>query len=450
MTTTAIARERLAAVEAHEAARFAARTPRSTELLAASAAAMPLGVPMAWMRILYAHEPIVVADGEGARFRDVDGNAYLDFNLADMSMPHGFARPEITRAAADRLARGGQFLLPGEDALWVAQELGRRFGLPAWQFTLSATQANQEAIRVARAVTGRPRILTFDGKYHGHAEELLTHRDGMRIVPEGTGLSPSATADGRIIAFNDLEALEVALADGTVACVLTEPALTNAGVIQPDEGYHAGLREITRAHGTLLILDETHTLATRHGGLTREWALKPDLLTMGKAIGGGVPIGAYGMRAELAERFVAAAAVEGGEIATGGTLFASALSLACARAALDEVLTEQAYDHAGELGAVLADGIEAAAAEAGLDWRAHRLYTRSGYTHGPQLPRDAHAAAATFDRPLYEVQRLFFANRGVWDAIYSAGPAVGFTHTRADVDAYLATLREFLAVVTAA
>jgi glutamate-1-semialdehyde 2,1-aminomutase len=207
-------------------------------------ASMPNGVPNSWMATLHDHPPIVAERGHGGAFTDVDGNTYVDFNLADTSMFTGHGVEPAGRAVAERVAAGSQFLLPTEDALAVALELGRRFGLAAWQFTLSATQANTEAIRVARAVTGRNAVVMFDGKYHGHADELLGELDGGRVLPEGLGVPPDATRHVRLVQYNDLDAVRRELDRGDVACVLAEAAVTNTGVIQPAEGFHAALRRL--------------------------------------------------------------------------------------------------------------------------------------------------------------------------------------------------------------
>jgi glutamate-1-semialdehyde 2,1-aminomutase len=308
---------------------------------------MPNGVPTSWMATLYEHPPIVVKEGSGGAFRDVDGNAYLDFNLADTSMYTGHGVEAVARAAGERVAAGSQFLLPTEDAAEVAEELGRRFGLPSWQFTLSATQANTEAIRVARAVTGRSVVLMFDGKYHGHADELLGMLDDARVVPEGLGVPPDATRHVRLVQYNDLEAVERELARGDVACVLAEAAVTNTGVIQPADGFHAALRRLVSDRGALLVIDETHTLVAGPGGLTATWGLEPDMLVMGKSIASGIPLGAYGMTTTVARALEhCPSATYAEEVATGGTLFGNALSLAAARVTLAEVLTDGAYEHA--------------------------------------------------------------------------------------------------------
>jgi glutamate-1-semialdehyde 2,1-aminomutase len=428
-----------------ELQRFVELRPRGMEFLARAARSMPNGVPMSWMTTLYEHPPIVVERGSGATFTDIDGNEYLDFNLADMSMFAGFGSEALARVAAERVAAGSQFMLPTEDALAVALELERRFGLPSWQFTLSATQANTEAIRLARAHTGRPAVLMFDGKYHGHADELLSSLDEGEVVPEGRGLPPGATQHVRIVQYNDLEAVERELARGDVACVISEAAITNVGVIHPVDGFHAGLRRLTRDSGALLILDETHTLAAGPGGLTERWGLEPDVLVLGKSIANGIPLGAFGMSEEIAGLLVPDPSESFGDgVATGGTLFGNALSLAAARVTLTELLTDAAYEHAAALGERLATGIEEVIAAHDLPWRAHRLYNRSGYTHAPELPVNALEARDRIDLELFNLQRLYMANRGIWEAIDSAGPACGTQASEADVDRYLQVLDDFL------
>ncbi len=436
---------RIATLTERENQRFAETHPHSLALHARARDSMPHGVPMGWFHDLYTHGPVFAVHGHGAHFTDADGHRYLDFNLADMSLFCGFDPAPVVAAVADRIAQGGQFLLPTEDAIWVAEELGRRYGLPRWQFTLSATTANVEAMRVARVATGRPVVVMFDGRYHGHADEMLFAPGSGGLVAELLGLDPGAARRVRIVPFNDPEALTVALAPGDVACVVTEPALTNIGVVLPAPGFHAALRQVTRHHDTLLVIDETHTQVCGPGGLTRRWGLEPDLLTLGKSAAGGTPFGAYGMTETLAAIFERPDPNDPhAEIATGGTLFANAVSMAAARAALGQVLTEEDYERASSLGARLADGIEAVAQEAGLPWCAHRLFPRSGYAHGGHLPHNAEEARQGFHRDVTDLQRVYFANRGVWEAIYSAGPCVGIAHTDDDVDRYLAVLDEFV------
>jgi len=358
--------------------------------------------------------------------------------------PPGGGRPVHRRVAA-----GAQFMLPTEDSIVVAEELARRWGLPAWQFTLSASQANTEALRLARHATGRPKVLSFVGNYGGHGDELLVAYAGRRRLSY-LGLAPTADRDIDAVQFNDVEALELALSSGGYACVLTEPALTNEGVVLPDPGFHERLRRLTREAGTLLVLDETHTLICGPGGLTREWGLEPDVVVVGKAIGGGLPLGAYGMNAELSAAFSRGESLDGepGELATGGTLFGNALSMAAARAALTEVLTPEASEHAARLGARLADGLESLIAEGGLPWKVQRLYARSGVGFGGRLARSAAEADDDEQPELNALLRVYLANRGVWEAISTAGPTMSLAATYADVAAYLAAFGEFVGEVT--
>jgi glutamate-1-semialdehyde 2,1-aminomutase len=413
---------------------------------------MPNGVPMQWFFTSYAHPAMFVADGRGARFRDVDGHEYVDFNIADMSTFCGYAPEPVVRAVSERVAHGTQFLLPTEDAIWVAEDLNRRWRLPKWQFTLSASQANVEVIRVARVVTGRNATLVFDGKYHGHFDQALVElRDG-RLVPEELGLPADVTEQTRVIPWNDADALAAALEPREVAVVLAEPAMTNNhGLILPEPGYHERLREITRATGTLLAFDETHTLVCGPGGLVDRWDLEPDLVSLGKSIAGGIPIGAYGMTEEVATAFeidMPEDRDEGPTVATGGTLFANALTMAAARATLGEVLGPEAYEHTTALGAALADGLESAVRRVGLPWSIHRMFARSGTTFAPSLPRNANEARATEDRLLTNLLRVYLANRGVWEAIPGAGPTVSVPATRDDVECYVTAFGELLTELT--
>ena len=414
---------------------------------------MPRGVPMSWMDELYDHPPVWVSHGAGSRFWDLDGNEYIDMYVADMSAFCGHAPAPVVRAVSERIAAGNQFLLPSEDALVVAEALADRYRLAKWQFTLSATQANAEVVRIARVRTGREKVLVFDGKYHGHLEPTLAVLDEGRVVPEYTGLPAEATAGLRIVPFNDLDAVERALAPGDVALLLTEPAMTNAGFLLPEPGFHAGLRELTRRYGTLLAIDETHTLVTAYGGLTTEWGLEPDILTVGKSVAGGVPLGGYGMTEDVAGVLrppAGGAAVSGiayDEVATGGTLFANALSMAAARAALTEVLTPEAFRHTAELGDMMAAGLRAHIGTAGLPWSVNAHGSHAYYFFSPQPPRDARHARDADDPGLRALIRLFLANRGVWESGWWLGPTVSVAHTAPDVAAYLGAMGEFTRAV---
>ena len=432
-----------------EDARFHAERPRSAELWARAWKVMPNGVPMAWHRGSYHHAPLWVAGGHGARFTDVDGFTYSDFNIADLSMFCGYAPEPVVRAVSERMGSGNQFLLPTEDSIVVAEELRRRYGLPMWQFTLSATQANTEAIRVARVVTGRGKVLLFDGKYHGHLEETLVELapDGS-LRPEERGLPVGAAAHTVLVPFNDPDALAGALAGGEIALVLTEPALTNNfGLIMPEDGFHAELRRLTRSTGSLLALDETHTQVVGPGGLTAAWGLEPDLVTAGKSIAAGVPFGTWGMTDAIGHILLQMKGPDGERgdmVATGGTLFGNALSMAAARATMLEVLRDDAYAGTARLGAKLAAGMATAVRTAGLPWHIHHLGPRAGYTFRPEPVRDANEARACADDLLARLIRVWLANRGVWEAILGAGPVVPVPATDEDVDRYLTAWEELL------
>ena len=452
MTFPSVDRALVRELKQVEDARFRAEHPRSLELRERARRSMPNGVPMAWFMSSYHDAPPWVAEGRGARFTDVDGHIYHDFNIADLSMFCGYAPEPLVRAVTERMARGHQFLLPNEDAIVVSEELARRFGLPKWQFTVSATQANTEAIRVARVATGRDRVLLFDGHYLGHFDEALVElgEDG-RLVPEERGVPAAVTEGTVLVPLNDLEALAWALERRDIALVLTEPALTNNfGLILPDPGYHEALRALTREHGTLLAIDETHTQVVGPGGLTAQWALDPDIVTSGKSIAGGVPFGAWGMTDAVAEVLTQVKGPDGERsnlVALGGTLFGNALSMAAARATMTEILTPAAYASTQRLGSRLADGMRHAVTAAGLPWHIHHLGPRAGYTFRPTPVRDAAEARACQDDLLTRLIRVWLANRGVWEAIVGAGPVVSVPATDEDVDAYLSAWSDLLEIL---
>src|SRR5215468_8452257 len=365
-------RARIGELHAREAARFREARPRTQAMLARARAHMPNGTPMAWM----AHygDPLAYIDhGQGPGFTDVDGFSYLDFNASDMAMFCGHANPAIVAAVRARVARSTQFLLPTEESVAVAEELARRYPVPLWQFTLSATQANTEAIRLARAVTGREVVVLFEGHYHGHFEEGLVDLEGGQARATQRGLSKGVTGRVRIAQFNDPDTLRAALEPGDVALVLTEPAMTNSiHLLLPEPGWHEALRDLTRQHGTLLAIDETHTHVVGPGGATGMWRLDPDIVTIGKAVAGGLPMGAYGVTAELGEQLDVRY-----HVATGGTLFGNPLSAAAAQAALAEVLVPDSAYHPEPAKALLTNCSYAAKHAADLPLTAIRLEPRS-------------------------------------------------------------------------
>jgi glutamate-1-semialdehyde 2,1-aminomutase len=433
---------RIGELHATELARFRQARPRTLAMIARARAHMPNGVPMAWMA-QDNDQPVYIESGSGPAFTDLDGFSYIDFNASDMAMFCGHAHPAVVAAVQAQVARSTQFLLPTAASVDVAEELARRYPVPQWQFTLSATQANTEAIRLARAVTGRDVIVLFQGHYHGHFEEgLVDLADGPVEGPSPVqrGLSKGVTGRVRIAQFNDPGTLAAALEPGDVALVLTEPAMTNnLHLLLPEPGWHQALRGLTRQHGTLLALDETHTHVVGPGGATAMWNLHPDVVTIGKAVAGGLPMGAYGVTAELGEHLDAAR-----NLATGGTLFGNPLSAAAAKAALTQVLVPAAYAHATALGGNLADGIADAIRSAGLPWTVIRLGPRSGQWYGP-MPRTGAQAYALTDDLLTRLIRIWLANRGIWDALPGAGPTVPVPATPGDVTRYLEAYSGLLA-----
>jgi glutamate-1-semialdehyde aminotransferase len=411
---------------------------------------MPLGVPLAWMSFLYDRPLLFVDRADGAYFTDVDGHRYLDLSLGITVASTGHTPEPVVRAVAERMAKGIQFHLPTEDAAIVSEELARRWGLPKWQYQLSSTQANTDAIHLARLLTGRERIVVFEGKYQGHLAELLAVWDEGESVPEYLGITEHDIARTTVVAWNDLDAVAAALAGGDVALLLAEPALTNSGVVFPSEGFHAGLRRLTHEHGTLLAIDETQTLPMAFGGLVREWELEADLVTLGKSLGGGVPVAALGMTDEIAvliDREYASYEVSGDTVdepAIGGTLFGNALSLAAARAALLDVWTVETHRRMRELARVLAAGMESAIRSHGRDWDVYQLGNRAGYRFVPVPPRNNQEAGEYDLPPVRHLQRVYMANRGIWEFGWWGPPAISAQTDAADVELYLGLFAEFL------
>jgi glutamate-1-semialdehyde 2,1-aminomutase len=399
-----------------ELERFERDHPRSGELASRAASSLLAGVPMHWMLRWPGAYPVYAVEATAARFRDVDGIEYTDFCLGDTGAMTGHSPEPVVRAVAEQAARGITLMLPSEDALWVGEELTRRFDLARWQFALTATDANRFAIRLARHVTGRPKVLVFNWCYHGTVDEsFATLRDGRVVEREGS-LGPPVALDAttRVVEWNDVEGLRRELAHEDVACVLAEPALTNIGIVLAQPGYHDALREATRETGTLLIIDETHTLCAGPGGYTRAHGLEPDLLTVGKAIGSGIPSAAYGFSAEVAERVEASIARDESDVGgVGGTLAGNVLSLAAVRATLEHILTDEAFDRMIALGERFEAGVQSVIDEHALPWHVTRLGCRVEYLFRPERPVTGSEAAAGGDHLLDRLIHLYALNRGV-------------------------------------
>src|SRR4051794_16589359 len=364
-----IDRARLTDLRRAEERRFVDTHPRSAALAERAEGPLLAGVPMPWMTRWAGSFPVYVESATGARCTDVDGVEYVDLCLGDTGAMTGHALPQVSAAIAERAAKGITTMLPSDDAIWVAEELGRRFGLPRWQFAMTGTDANRFVLRFARHLTGRPRIAVFDWCYHGTVDETFATLDGDRVVPRPglLGAPVDVAETTAVLPFNDADFLDRRLAAGDVACLLMEPALTNIGIVLPDDGYLAAVREITRKHGVLLVNDETHTLCAGPGGATAAWGLEPDLLVVGKPIAGGVPCAAYGMTAEVADRL--SGPMLGHEIdvaGVGGTLTGSALALAAIRATLSSCLRAEDFAIAIPLAERFTDGVAGVIADHGL------------------------------------------------------------------------------------
>jgi glutamate-1-semialdehyde 2,1-aminomutase len=435
-----IDRQRLDDLRAAEERRFVDTHPRSAALAERAQGSLLAGVPMPWMTRWAGAFPLFVESANGARFTDVDGIEYVDLCLGDTGAMTGHALPEVAEAVAERARTGITTMLPSEDAIWVADELGRRFGLPRWQFAMSATDANRFVLRFARHLTGRPRIAVFDWCYHGTVDETLAVLDGDRVVPRPGAMGPQVdvAVTSAVVPFNDLDALDRRLAQGDVACLLMEPALTNIGIVLPDEGYSAAVREITRRHGVLLVIDETHTLCAGPGGCTAAWGLDPDFLVVGKPIAGGVPLAAYGMTTEIADRLLGPMLTAEADVSgVGGTLTANALALAASRAALSSSLRAEDYAVAIPLAERFTAGVAGVIERHGLPWHVQQLGCRAEYWFCPP-PRDGAAAAAAVDEDLEGFLHLWCLNRQVLLTPFHNMALFSPHHTEADVDRHTA------------
>jgi glutamate-1-semialdehyde 2,1-aminomutase len=440
---------RVAALLEREMATFAERHPRTRALHERARESLLDGVPMNWMVKWAGPFPLFLESASGAHATCADGHDYADLCLGDTGAMAGHGPEPVIAAVERQLRRGITTMLPTEDAAWVGLELGRRFGLPSWQFTLTATDANRFSLRIARAITGRPLVAVHEWCYHGSVDESFAVLDGApgdpyagrRVVARpgnlGPQIDPSATT--RVVPFNDLDALDIALRDGQVAALLIEPALTNVGVVLPEEGYLDGVREITRRHGTILIHDETHTICAGPGGVTGAGRYEPDMLVIGKTIGGGIPIAAYGMTEDIARRISAAVTWEESDVGgIGGTLAGYALSMAAARAALGEVLTDAAFERMLPLAERWEEGVNAGIARHGAPWSVTRLGARAEYHFMPDPPRDGAEQIAHVDTELERLLHLWVMNRGVLMTPFHNMALMSPATTEADVDRHTA------------
>lgn len=445
MTASTVDRGRLAGLMAAEEATFVARTPRSAELHEQARRSLLAGVPMSWMTRWPGPYPVVVDEASSARFTDVDGNTYIDLCLGDTGAMTGHSLPATVAALERQAPRGITTMLPSADAIAVGDELRARFGLPLWQIAMSATDANRFALRIARHATGRRKVLVFDWCYHGTVDEALNVlADDGSVVPRpgnlGWATDPSLSVE--VVQFNDVDALERVLSTGEVAAVLAEPALTNIGIVTPDPGFHDALRRLTRDTGTVLIIDETHTICCGPGGATREWGLDPDMFVIGKPIGGGVPCAAYGMTEDLAARVIDVVDGPDSDVAgIGGTLTANALSLAAVCATLGSALRDEDFAVAVPLAEAWAAGVSGVIDDHGLPWTVNRLGCRAEYWFCP-APRNGADAAAAVDHELDAFLHLWCLNRGILLTPFHNMALFCPSHTPADVDHHTAVFAD--------
>ena len=425
--------------------RFVARTSKSRELFEKAKGVMPGGVPMSWMTKWPGKYPLFVASAQGAHFVDVYGNEYIDLCLGDTGSMTGHSPQATVEAISAQLKRGMTAMLPTDDAVAVSSELARRFGLPLWQFTVSATDANRHAIRYSRLITGKSKIIVIDRCYHGSVDETFATLDGSgkTVVREGNiGAPVPLDMTTRVVEFNDVAGMEAALKQGDVAAILMEPAMTNVGIVLPEAGYLAAVGELAKKYGAIWIIDETHTISVGPGGMTADLGLKPDILTIGKAIGGGIPTGTFGMTHEIASQIAKKTereVIDTGGI--GGTLAGNALSLAAMRATLTDVLTEKNFKTMIELGNRWCDGVEAAINEFSLPWHVNRLGARGEYLFQGHAARTGGEAARAGDFELEQYIHLRLLNDGFLLTPFHNMALMSPYTTQKDVDAHTAAFR---------
>jgi glutamate-1-semialdehyde 2,1-aminomutase len=449
--TAHIDRDRLAALIDDEQRRFVDLHPRSAAKGVEAAAHLLGGVPMPWMTRLPGSFPIFFESAAGARFVDADGIEYVDFCLGDTGAMAGHALAQVADALAAQARRGITTMLPNDDAPWVAAELARRFGLPTWQIAMTATDANRFVLRFCRHLTGRPKVAVMNWCYHGTVDEAFAVLDGEgRVVARPGSLGPPVdpAVTTAVVEFNDLDGLDAALRVGDVACVLMEPALTNIGIVLPEPGYLEGVREITRRHGTLLVIDETHTICVGPGGATRAWGLDPDFFVIGKTIGGGMPVAAYGMSAEMAERLARPVAEDTIDTSgVGGTLTGNALALAAVRATLSSALRDDDFARMVPLATAWTEGVRSAYEAVGLAWHVQQLGARAEYWFCPP-PRNGAMAAAGTDAELDRFMHLWAMNRGILLTPFHNMALFSPHHRQTDVDRHTEVFVAAVAALT--
>ncbi|MEI7848430.1 MAG: aspartate aminotransferase family protein [Chloroflexota bacterium] len=443
---TSLDRTHLAQLIRAEEALFYDTHPKSFELYQRARKSLYGGVPMLWMIRWAGSFPIFVRDAKGAHFTDVDGRDYIDFCLGDTGAMTGHAPAATVQAVKEQIEKGTTLMLPFEDVIDVGEELQRRFGLPYWQFALTATDANRFVLRMARMITKRPYVLVFNYCYHGSVDEsfIILDEEGTPMPrPNNMGPQIDPIYTTKVIEFNDIAALETVLSARDVAAVLTEPVMTNIGIIHPAPGFHEEMRKLTRKYGTLLIIDETHTICAGPGGYTAEHGLQPDFLTLGKPIAGGIPASVYGFTQEVAERFDEMLVKDDSDVGgIGGTLAGNALSIAAMKATFQQVLTPEFYEKSFALQDKFTSGVESVIQEFALPWIVKRLGNRSEYWFRPTSPKNGGQAAAAVDHELDRYMHLYALNRGILMTPFHNMALISPETTQADVDYHTQVFRD--------
>jgi glutamate-1-semialdehyde 2,1-aminomutase len=450
-------RARLASLLGAEQAAYTRNHPRSQGLYD-EATSLFGRVPMTWMNMWSGGFPLYLDRASGNRISDVDGHEYIDFALGDTGAMAGHSPAPTVRAVQRRMSELGGIttMLPTADAQWVGAELQGRFGMPLWSFTLTATDANRWAIRLARLATGRPKVLVFAYCYHGSVDEAfaLPGPEGKTDSRPGN-VAPPVDLDltTRAVTWNDLEAVEAALAHGDVAAILTEPALTNIGIVLPEPGFHEGLRELATRYEALLMIDETHTFSAGWGGATRLWGLEPDIFVIGKSIGGGIPTGAYGITEAVASAVTRHTEAGDADIVdvggVGGTLAGNALSTAAMRATLGEVLTEEAFDRMTALATRFTEGVQHTLDELDVPWSISQLGARAEYRFMRPAPRTGEESAAAADGELDSYMHLAMCNRGILMTPFHNMALMCPATSQPDVDRHTEVFREVVGALYA-
>jgi glutamate-1-semialdehyde 2,1-aminomutase len=410
-----IAKDRLEKLAQREAKRYAAARPKAKAALAKGADAYLGGVPLHWMTDWPMPHLPLVARAKGARLTDIDGYEIDDFCLGDTGSMFGHSPAPVAKAIRHQATRGLTYMLPTEDALEAGRLLQEVFGPFRWQIATTATDANRFAIRVARAITRRPKILVFNGCYHGTVDDVMVELSGGKtqnrqgLMGQVAELTLGATA----VEFNDLAAVEAALKTGEIAAILTEPVMTNSCMVLPDAGFHDGLRLLSRRYGALLIIDETHTISSGLGGYTAVHSLSPDMFVVGKCVAGGMPTAVWGMTDEIAQRYEEAnAARPSGHSGMGTTLSANPMQFACLKATLGEVMTAKNYTHMEKLAERLAHGLSTAINRVNAPWHVVRVGARVEFICAPGPLRNGTEAGHAHQAQVEAALHTALLNRG--------------------------------------